>query len=201
MRIGVRGGERGGGGEGGGGRGGRGEGGRGGGGGGAEIGRTLGGPVFVAFRPGRNRPNTGGTSVRGFSARPKSAEHWGDQCSWLFGQAEIGRTLGGPVFVAFRPGRNRPNTGGTSVRGFSARPKSAEHWGDQCSWLFGRGRNRPNTGGTSVRGFSARPKSAEHWGDQCSWLFGRGRNRPNTGGTSVRGFSAVAEIGRRFRYI
>ena len=150
----------------------------------------------MAFRPGRNRPNTGGTSVRGFSARPKSAEHWGDQCSWLFGQAEIGRTLGGPVFVAFRPGRNRPNTGGTSGRGFSAVaeigrtlggpvfvafrpwPKSAEHWGDQCSWLFGQAEIGRTLGGPVFVAFRPWPKSAEHWGDQCSWLFGRGRNRP-----------------------
>ena len=98
---------------------------------------------------GQNPPN-----VRAISAkpppmfgrfRPNPPQCWGD-----FGQAKkpgtlgvrlagIARTLGAPVFVAFRPGRNRPNIGGPNVRDFSARPKSPEHWGQI-------GRNRLNMG-------------------------------------------------------
>ena len=97
----------------------------------AEKPRTLGPPVFGRFRPkppqcsgdfGQTPPN-----VRAIPAKPPQC--WGD-----FGQAEkpptlgvrlagIARTLGAPVFVAFRPGRNRPNIGGPNVRDFSARPK------------------------------------------------------------------------------
>ena len=194
--------------------------------------------MFGRFRPGRKVTNIGAPNVRAISARPKSHEHWGPQCSGDSGQsdpqcsclfglaeiaptlggvwpespehwggfgrnrpniggvlAEIARTLGAPMFVAFRPGRNRPNIGG-GLAGIARTlggvwPKSPEHWG-------GFGRNRPNTGGPNVRGFSAWPKSPQHWG-------GFGRNRPNIGGglaeiARTLGGS-LAEIGRRFKYI
>ena len=90
-------------------------------------------PMFGRFRPnppqcwgdfgqcsgdsGQTPPNVGAISARPKSQEhwgsdwPESPEHWGPQCSWLFGLAEIARTLGAPMFVTFRPGRNRPNIG------------------------------------------------------------------------------------------
>ena len=90
----------------------------------AEKPRTLGPPVFGRFRPkppqcsgdfGQTPPN-----VRAIPAKPPP----------MLGRFRPGRkarNIGGQI------GRNRPNIGGPSVRGFSAWPKSPEHWGPQCS--------------------------------------------------------------------
>ena len=93
-------------------------------------------PMFGRFRPnppqcsgdsGQTPPNVGAISARPKSQEhwgsdwPESPEHWGPQCSWLFGLAEIARTLGAPMFVTFRPGRNANSGARFSFAGFQAR--------------------------------------------------------------------------------
>ena len=120
--------------------------------------------MFVAFRPGRNRPNIGGPNVRGFSTWSESPEHWGqigrNRPNIGVRLLEIARTLGVPMFVAFRPDQIGRTLG-------SDWSESPEHWGQI-------GRNRPKIGVRLL-------EIARTLGAPMFVAFRPGRNRPNIG--------------------